>query len=172
MKLIILIIVVLIGMTITGIQLYTNTVSGDLVIRLKDPPLEWGQAEEVYISFNNVLIHKADAGNESGWLNTHIVAVNMSLSKFVFLSGTIGIVSLPTGFYNLIRFEVTQAIVTVNARNYTCTIESGKLNVHIVGGGISIKGGQTSYLELDIIPKITGKSDKFKLIPATSARVV
>jgi hypothetical protein len=61
---------------------------------------------------------------------------------------------------------MTQAIVTINGVNYTCTIESGKLNVPITNGGVTINAGGTSYIVIDVEPKVTGTNGNYKLTPA------
>jgi len=148
---------------------YTTFGSGNLVLKMKDPPSGWGPAEAVYITFTDIMIHRADAGDESGWFSTGVSATNLSLVGMVNVSKVIGQTSLQAGLYNIVRFNITQAIVTVKGVNYTCTVESGKLNVPITGGGIRINAGQTSYLEIDINPTITGKSGNYKLAPAARA---
>jgi len=162
------IIVVLVAATALA---YVTFGSGTLVVKLRDPP-SWGPAEMVYITFSDIAIHRADAGNESGWFNTGVKGVDLNLLQMVNVSKVIGQTSLQAGLYNVIRFEITKAIVTVGGANYVCAIESGKLNIPITKGGVKIETGQTSYLEIDITPAITGKKDRFKLVPAATATPV
>jgi len=71
------------------------------------------------------------------------------------------------------RFEVLDAIVTVEDMNYTATVSSGKLTVAIVRGGVDISVGQTSHLVIDITPKVVGsQSAGFKVVPAVKATQV
>jgi len=162
-------IAVLALLAISSYSVYTTFGSGTLVLKMRDPPSGWGPATAVYITFNDVLIHRADAGNESGWFSTGASAVNLSLTEIVNVSRVIGQSSLQAGLYNIVRFNITQAIATVNGVNHTCTVESGSLNVPITGGGIRINAGQTAYLIIDVDPKITGREGSFKLVPAAKA---
>jgi hypothetical protein len=42
-------------------------------------------------------------------------------------SKTLGTGTLQAGIYNLLRFEVLECKVTVDAKNYTAPVESGKM---------------------------------------------
>jgi len=160
---------VLIVLVVSGIFIYMTFGSGTLVLKMKDPPAGWGPAEAVYITFSNIEIHRAGEGNESGWLNAGVSATNLSLLGIVNISKVIGQTLLQAGLYNVIRFSITQAIVTVSGVNYTCAVESGMLNVPITRGGVRINAGQTSFIEIDIDCRITGKIGNFKLTPAARA---
>jgi len=143
--------------------------SGTLVIMMRDPPSGWGQATAVYITLSDIMIHRADAGVKSGWFNTGVSVANLSLREIVIFKTMIGETHLKVGLYNVIRFNITQAIATINGKDYICEVKSGKLNVRIVRGGIRINAGQISSLEIDITPKITGKDGNFSLTPAAKA---
>ena len=136
---------------------------------IKDPPAGWGPASSIYITFNHIWIHRTEANGESGWFDTGVNVVNLSLREVVIFDKMIGEVSLQAGSYNIVRFNVTQAIVTVEGINYTCRIEHGNLHVPIINGGLYINALQTTHLEIDISPKVTGKVDSFKLTPAARA---
>jgi len=152
-----------------GVFIYTTFGSGTLVLKMKDRPTEWGSVEAVYITFSDIMIHRADAGNESGWFTTGVSGANLGLLGMVNVSKVIGQTSSQAGLYNVVRFEVTKAIVTFDGVNYTCIVESGKLNVPIAMGGVRISAGQTSSIEIDIHVRITGRVGDFKLTPAARA---
>ena len=168
-KVFILLICILIAICFSSIFIPNVSASGTLVILMRDPPSGWGSATAVYISFSDIMIHRADAGVESGWFNTGVGVTNLSLREIVIFKTLIGETTLQVGMYNVIRFNITQAIATVNGVNYTCVVKSGKLNVPIIGGGVRINAGQISSLEIDVTPKITGKDGNFSLKPAAKA---
>lgn len=165
----ILVFCVVVTICLSSIFITNVSASGTLVILMRDPPPGWGSATAVYISFSDIMIHRADAGVESGWFNTGVGVANLSLREIVIFRTMIGETTLQVGMYNVIRFNVTQAIATVNGINYTCAVKSGKLNVPIIGGGVRINAGQISSLEIDITPKITGKDGNFSLKPTAKA---
>lgn len=143
--------------------------SGTLVILMRDPPSGWGPATAVYISFSDIMIHRADAGDKSGWFNTGVSVANLSLREIVIFNTMIGETTLQVGKYNIIRFNITQAIATVNGQNYNCEVKSGKLHVPIRGDGVIVNPAQISSLEIDITPKITGKNGNYSLTPTAKA---
>lgn len=169
---------VLLGLLVTTIAVsasftYLTYGKGTLVIEMKDPPNEWGSASKVYIQYSEIKIHRANAGNESGWFTAVEGDSWIDLSTVLDSSRIIGSTGLQAGKYNLMRFEVLDAIVTVEDINYTATVSSGKLTVAIVRGGVDISVGQTSHLVIDITPKVVGsQSAGFKVVPAVKAAQV
>ncbi len=154
-----------------GSQLLLSNVaaSGTLIILMRDPPASWGSATAVYITCSDILIHRADAADEAGWLSTGVHVTNLSLREVVIFKTMIGETALPVGVYNFLRFTVTQAIATVNGKNYSCRVTSGKLHVHIAGGGVRINRGQIARLEIDVTPTIMGRDGHFSLKPVARA---
>jgi len=118
------------------------------------------------------MIHRSDAEGESGWFNTGVSVANLSLKEIVIFNTMIGETHLQVGMYNIIRFNITQAIATVNGINYTCVINSGKLHVPIIMGGVKINSAKISRLEIDITPTIMRKEGKFSLKPAATAKPI
>jgi len=169
MKIRLLLVLVIIVVCVGVFSAYIRDGIGSLVIRIRDPQVGWGPATGVYVSLSNILIHRADAGNESGWFDTGVSATNLSLGEVTMFSRIIGATELQAGSYNLIRLSLTQAVITVDGMNYTCRIPSEKLNVQITGGGVRINANQMSHLEIDITPRITGKDGDFKLTPSAKA---
>ncbi len=118
------------------------------------------------------MIHRADAGVESGWFNTGVSVTNISLREIVIFNTMIGETKLQVGKYNIIRFNITQAIATVNGINYTCVINSGKLHIPIIMGGVKINSSKISRLEIDITPTIMRKEGNFSLKAAATAKPI
>ena len=153
-----------------GSYSYFSYGKGTLIIELTDPPSEWGPASKVYIRYGEVSIHKAKAGNESGWFTAVEGDSWMDLSTVLNASEVIGISRLGSGKYNLVRFEVLESVVTVGGQNYTATVSSGKLTIAVTRGGVNIEVGQTSHLVLDITPKVVGSAAAgFRVVPAVKA---
>jgi hypothetical protein len=149
---------------------YFSYGKGTLVMELTDPPSEWGSASKVYIRYSEVSIHRAKAGNESGWFTAVEGNSWMNLSTVLNASEVIGISRLRSGKYNLVRFEVLESVVTVGGQNYTATVSSGKLTIAVTRGGVNIEVGQTAHLVIDITPKVVGSASAgFRVVPAVKA---
>ncbi len=149
---------------------YFSYGKGTLVVELTDPPRDWGSASKVYIRYSNVSIHRAKAGNESGWFTAVEGDVWLDLSTVLNASEVIGSTQLGSGMYNLIRFEVLESIVTVGEQNFTATVSSGRLTIAITKGGVDISVGQTTHLVIDITPKVVGSATAgYRVVPAVKA---
>jgi hypothetical protein len=161
----------LVGVVIVGGGFaYLTYGSGTLIVEVRDPPDHWGPASCVYVHYSRIMIHRADAGNESGW---YMAVENdgwIDLSEVLNASRAIGGGSLRAGKYNLVRFEIIDSVVTVEGQNHTTPVESGKLTVSITRGGVSVEVGQTKHLVIDIAPKVVGSTaNGFRLVPAAKA---
>ena len=157
------------SMIFGSLFVYFTYGSGTLVIEMMDPPEHWGPATHTYIRYSSIKIHRAGAEDESGW---HTVIEDdrwINLTSVVNISRAIGQGPLQTGKYNIIRFNITEAIVTVEGENHTATIVNGKLKIPITRGGIRVDSGGKTYLVIDITPRITGSQKGFRLVPATRA---
>jgi len=149
---------------------YTVYGSGRLAVSITDPPQDWGEASNVYVRFSEVKVHRADAGNETGWYTVVDGESWIDLGSTLNSSAVLGTGDLQAGKYNLVRFTVEETIVTVDEANHTATVQSGMLKVSIVQGGVDIKAGQTSYLLIDITPKVVGSATQgFRVVPAAKA---
>ena len=149
---------------------YTVYGSGRLAVSITDPPRDWGEASNVYVRFSEVKVHRADAGNETGWYTVVDGGGWVDLGSTLNSSAALGAGNLLAGKYNLVRFTVEEAVVTVDGVNHTATVQSGTLKVSIVQGGVDIKAGQTSYLLIDITPKVVGSTTQgFRVVPAAKA---
>lgn len=149
---------------------YNTYASGTLAVKITDPPKDWGNATHVYILYSTINVHKASEGNETGWSTIVQSEGWINLRDAINATKTLGSNALQPGTYNLIRFEIKESKVTVGGQNYTATVASGKLNIAIVPGGITIKAGQTTSVVIDITPKVVGSPTQgFRVVPAARA---
>ncbi|MEM4157787.1 MAG: DUF4382 domain-containing protein [Candidatus Methanomethylicaceae archaeon] len=152
-----------------GSGVYFTYGYGTLSVIMTDPPQNWNEATNVYIQYGEITVHRADAGNETGMIKV-VDAGWIDLTSVVNVSKTIGQGTLQAGKYNLVRFQVIQAIVTIRGVNFTAEVPPDKITIAITGGGVQVNQGQTSYLVIDINPKVTGsEASSFKLVPAATA---
>jgi hypothetical protein len=143
---------------------------GKLSLSIIDPPKDWGDASNIYIKFSNVTVHRADAGNESGWYTIVSESGWVDLRSTLNSSAVLGVSDLSVGKYNLLRFTVEDAVVTLDGVNHAATVPSGTLKVSIIQGGVTVVAGQTSYLLIDITPKVVGSvAQGIRVVPSAKA---
>lgn len=152
---------------------YFNYGTGILEIKVSDarPPENWGQATQVYLNYSTVEIHRSQSDNESGWHTVIDESAWINLTRTLDVNQTIGAKNLQAGAYNLIRFKILEAIVTIHGRNQTAVVSSGQLTVSILHGGIHVNPGRITELLIDISVKVEGTepAKDFRVIPAAKA---
>src|SRR5487761_1373931 len=99
----------------------------------------------------------------------NVVAVYVNYSS----SQVLGSANLPSGTYNIVRFNISSAVVTVNStsgtlQNFTASVPSGMVQ-SVITGGINVKGGATSALLVDISPRVTYGGNQYTLVPSATA---
>jgi len=166
-------IIVVVAIASVGAFAYIYYGSGTLRIEMADPPADWGEATQVYLSYSAIEIHRVDAGNESGWTTVIDTGGSINLTNTLNVSQLIGLKNLQAGIYNQIRFNIDEANVTVDEQNYTATVPSDVLRVPITKGGIEVTSGQTSILLIDLDILVEGsKETAFRIVPAVKAAPV
>jgi len=167
-KRLLLVIAAVVVVALVGVSAFTylSYGSGTLTVKATDPPVDWGEATQIYLNYSAIEVHRADAGNASGWFTVVDKGAWLNLTKLVNITQTLGSKSLQAGLYNLIRFQILDAIVTVDGENHTATVPSGKLQIAITQGGIAIPAGQTATVLIDLNVKV---QDKYRIVPAIRA---
>lgn len=149
--------------------LTTSSGYGTLQISMIDPPNVPPEVTSVYINYSAIQVHIANAGNKSGWYNV-ASSGTVNLTSLIANSKMLGKSSLPSGTYNIVRFNVTSALVTVGGKNYTASVPSGWVQATLTGG-VDVKQGYTSGLLINITPRVTGNLvSGFVLVPSANAQ--
>jgi len=167
------VILAVVAIVAVGLFFYVNYGSGVLEVKVTDPPSEWGEVAQIYLNFSSVEIHRAQQDNESGWTRVIDKSTWINLTRTLDFNQTIGLKNLQAGNYNLIRFEISEAVVTVAGANHTSLVPSGMITVSITQGGIRINTGQTAAVLIELNVKVEDSGAfGFRLIPAVKAAPV
>ncbi len=95
---------------------------------------------------------------------------SINLTQIIDVNQTVGSKNLQPGVYNLIRFTINTATVTVDDQNFTAQVPSDKLQIAITEGGITIHASQTSTVLIEFNIAVHGSSDKgFTIVPDVRA---
>ena len=141
--------------------------TGTLGIQLTDPPTVPPGVTSVYISYSEMDVHVAGAGNQSGWYQV-APAGEIDLMSILNTSITLGSAPVTTGEFNAIGFNITSATVTVNGVNQSAFISSHKLLVPLVGG-VQVASGTSVGVLVDLSPTVlavtNGSQTAYVLIP-------
>src|SRR5713226_9294075 len=125
---------------------------GTLSVLLTDPPHVPLGVTKVYISYSNLEVHVSEAGNQSGWTLLK-PSGSIELLGTVNVSQTISSAKISTGYYNLLRFNISSAQVTYDGKNYTAFVPTSELTVPIIGG-IEVNASKPSATIINIQPTV------------------
>lgn len=164
--------IVIIIIVLAGFISYSYFSLGTLIVELTDPPAGWANASQIYLSWRAIEVHRADAADASVWYTVISQGDTTNLTKLLDVTETLGSYRLEPGIYNLIRFEITDATVTINAENVTANVPSGKLQIAITQGGVVINAGQTSTLLIDLNITVHGTDQNPTIVPDIRAAPV
>src|SRR5512139_583739 len=98
---------------VAGAFTYFGYTTATLTLKIKDPPNNWGDATNIYIHYSAIEIHRSDASDKAGWISLTEEGW-IDLSTVINVEEKIGESRLEPGNYNIIRFELIEAKVTVN----------------------------------------------------------
>ena len=118
----------------------TATVS----IYVKDLPANW---THVNVTFSEVKIHEADAGNESGWRTLALQTQTVDLASLTNMSELLASGNVSAGKYTQIRIVVVSVTGTMeNGTIVNFTVPSGELKTT---HPFNVTAGHTETLTLD-----------------------
>ena len=136
----------------SSVQSSTGTGShyGQLSILVSDPPHLPANASALFITFPNMFVHITGLPDGDGWIQV-ASSGTIQLLGAVDIGQTVASASIPAGEYNLIRFNVSSAVVAYNGQNYTALVQNGNLTVHFISS-LTVDPSQPSALVVDIQP--------------------
>jgi len=167
-------IIVVVIIAAAALFAYFSYGAGALEIIMSKPSEEWGEATQIYLNCSTIEIHRAQANNESGWFTVVDNSAWINLTKTLNVNQTIGHKNLKAGLYNLIRFKILDARITVGGKNYTALVPNDELTIAITEGGIRVNNGQKVTLLIEINAKVEGSktTGNFRIVPAVRATPV
>ncbi len=133
------------ALVLGGFAVYVYLYEGALDVRVQDAPGDW---THVNVTFTDVWIHEAGAGNESGWHNVTLARTTVDLASFVNVSDLLASARFGPGKYTQIRIVVGSATgVMADGTNVVFTVPSGELKTTTP---FEIRSGSTTTLTVDI----------------------
>lgn len=125
---------------------------GIFSILLTDPPYIPQGVTAIYITYDDLALHVFGLPIDSGWAGLSSRGTIDTLG-LVNISQTISSTKVPAGFYNILRFNITSAIVTFESNNFTASVRNNFLIVPIIGG-IDVNATKPSATLVDIQPAV------------------
>jgi hypothetical protein len=153
------------GLALAGVLIFSGSSlgllnfgsSGVLSVLLTDPPSVPDGVSAVFITYSNLAVHTNSFG-DSGWV-TIAGAGTIDTLKLVNLSQTISSATIPSLTYNLVAFDISSVKVDFMGKNYSATINSGRLVIPIVGG-VEVNSAHSAAALVDIQPTVLNVGDQ------------
>lgn len=158
--------VVVVGGVGVYMAMSDSSESGKVSIYVKDLPDDW---IHVNVTFSEVKIHKADAGNESGWYGLSIKNQTIDLASLTNVSELLAWGNVSAGKYTQIRLVVVSVVGTMeNGTMVNFTVPSGELKTT---HPFNVTAGHTETLTLDfdLSKSITHNASGWKFKPVLGA---
>lgn len=147
-----------------GVYLMTSKSTGTATVSIyvKDLPDDWTY---VNVTFSEVKIHAADAGNESGWHTLELQTQTVDLASLTNMSELLASGNVSAGKYTQIRIVVEAVTGTMSDGTVVnFTVPSGELKTthpfNVTDGDT-----QTLTLDIDLSRSITHDSSGWKFKP-------
>jgi hypothetical protein len=164
--------------TISNSQSIGTEESGEgyMAVLLTDPPTVPANVSAVYMKYDQVQVHIANAGNQTGWYDLSGTG-EINLMAVVNTSQTIANQTLPAGKFDGLRFNLSAVTITYEGQNYTAETIYGRNTLYVwIAGGISVAATQTSAALIDLSPTVLMTGDPsnpaFVFIPAAIGYVI
>ena len=138
------------------------------IVQLTDPPQVPVGTSALVVTYSNVELHEAGQGNTSGFISTNASGtVNlMNLTNFTQTIAALHVSSNQT--FDMARFNITSASITINGTTYNVTVPSSELLVKISGTNSTSRGAV-----IDLTPTIVEIYEQnqtlFVLVPSVRA---
>lgn len=149
--------------TSTGTKVTTSTCTGDCVqtnttgsqyglvsVLISDPPHLPDGVSALYIMYPNMYLHLAGVPEADGWIQVSSSG-SIELLGAVNIGETVAFASIPADEYNMIRFNVSSALVTYSNQNYSALVQNGNLTIHLIGT-LAVDPARPSALIIDVSP--------------------
>jgi hypothetical protein len=157
--------IVVVLIAASAILAYFNNGAGTLEIKISDSK-NLGEATQVCLNYSAIEVHQAQADNQSGWVKVLDKSDWINLTTNVDVNRTICYANIQAGTYNLIRFTVLDAQITVDGINHTASVPNREL-VTPIPNDVKVNTGQTATLLMEITVKVedTKTADTVMLVP-------
>jgi hypothetical protein len=118
--------------------------AGILEVRVTDAPPQ--DVSEILVSVEDIQVHKAGAGEGSGWITIVEEEKTFDLIKISGVEEVLGSKEIAAADYTQIRMDVLWVEVTINGQKKMATIPSGTLKIV---RPFSVEKGEKTILTLD-----------------------
>lgn len=126
----------------------SSSTQGQMALMATDPPVTASGVTRIVVQYNGLAVHEEGSGSSSGWVSLN-TSGSLDLTSTVNISQTIAVAKLGAGSYDMVRLNITSAIVTYHSQNYTATVRTGELTIHMTGN-VQVNSSASSAALVDL----------------------
>jgi len=155
---------------LAGVAYYMGAMSaGTLVVQVRDAPADWAHLN---VTFTEVRVHRADAGNESGWVSLSLEARTIDFLALGNLTQVLALDRIPAGKYTQIRVVVASVEGTpARGAKVSLSVPDGILRTttpfDLPGGGTA-----TVTLDFDLSRSIVSNANGYTFKPVLGSVLI
>ena len=110
---------------IAGLAFLGSITSGTLYVYVRDAPVDW---KHLNVVFSDIQVHRANAGNDSGWIHLPLSSPNIDFVALANLTRLLALDRAPAGKYTQLRLVVNSVEgVLDNGSSVNFDVPSGEL---------------------------------------------
>ncbi len=165
---IILIILALIAIVVVVYTPKTSVPSSNaFVIQMTDPPQVPNGTQSLVISYSGISLHEAGNANSTGFVYV-AQSGSINLMQLVNFTQTIAVAKKTGAAFDMVRFNITGATITINGNTYNVSVPNNRLLVKISGSN-STSGGVLVEVNPTVLQIYSGNQTIFVMVPSARA---
>ncbi len=152
----------------------SHTQQNSVFVSITDPPHVPSGTTSLVITYNSIALHEAGKSNSTGFLNINQTG-SINLMNVTNSSETIAKIAVSANqSFDMVRFSIVSATITIGNQTYNVTVPNGKLQVKL-NQELTANASQSGVL-LQLNPSVlqiyAGNQTFFVMVPAAKAVVL
>ncbi len=128
-----------------------SSASESMSVELTDPPLVPSGTQSLIISYSGVSLHEAGAANSTGFVNFSSNGT-VNLMNLTNVTQTVAVIKASANeSFNLIRFDIKSANITIDNVTYNVTVPTGGVTARI---NSTVNSSSTGGILIDMSPTV------------------
>ncbi|MDG6922867.1 MAG: hypothetical protein JRN67_06190, partial [Nitrososphaerota archaeon] len=110
------------------------------------------------VNYSDIEAHTFDVNNNSVWF-TVANSGTIDLMKVLNSGVTLGSSTVPSGVFDRVRFDITNATITYYGKNYTAIVPLNQLVIPITNGGVALAPNSSAGFVISLSPTVLASSN-------------
>jgi uncharacterized protein YxeA len=149
----------------------STSLTNAFIVQLTDPPQVPNGTQALTLYYSSISLHESGNANSTGFVNV-AQSGSINLMELINLTQTLAVTTkIPNNYFDMVRFNITKATITISNNTYNVTVPSNRLLVKISNSSAAA-GGALVEINPSIIEVYSGNQTIFLMVPSAKAVVV